>query len=94
MLLVANLDEAGSAAEARAGLLALALTTTPPTPRPRRYECLIDTLVCHLRFPSEHRKRIHSYESARGPSSRSAARRGDRTSRGGTSAVFACLGRA
>jgi putative transposase len=55
------LDEAGSAAEARAGLLALAADYRAAYPAAMAViERDLDALVCHLRFPSEHRKRIRS----------------------------------
>jgi putative transposase len=55
------LDEAGSAAEARAGLLALAADYRAAYPSAATVlERDLDALVCHLRFPSEHRKRIRS----------------------------------
>lgn len=55
------LDEAGSAAEARAGLLGLAADYRAAYPSAAAViERDLDALVCHLRFPSEHRKRIRS----------------------------------
>ncbi len=55
------LDEAGSAAEARAGLLALAADYRSAYPTATAViERDLDALVCHLRFPTEHRKRIRS----------------------------------
>jgi transposase-like protein len=55
------LDEAGSAAEARAGLLALAgdYRTAYPSAM-RTIDEHVDQLVAHLRFPLEHRKRTRS----------------------------------
>jgi putative transposase len=55
------LDEAGSVAEARAGLLALAADYRTAYPSAAAViERDVDALVCHLRFPHEHRKRIRS----------------------------------
>jgi putative transposase len=55
------LDEATSVAEARAGLLALAANYRAAYPSAAAViERDLDALVCHLRFPSEHRKRIRS----------------------------------
>ena len=55
------LDEAGSAAEASAGLLALAADYRAAYPSAAAViERDLDALVCHLRFPAEHRKRIRS----------------------------------
>ena len=55
------LDEAGSAAEARAGLLSLAADYRSAYPSAMAViERDLEALVCHLRFPSEHRKRIRS----------------------------------
>jgi putative transposase len=55
------LDEAGAAAEARAGLLALAADYRSAYPAAAAViERDLDALVCHLRFPSAHRKRIRS----------------------------------
>jgi transposase-like protein len=55
------LDEAGSVAEARAGLLALAADYRAAYPSAMAViERDLDALVCHLRFPAEHRKRIRS----------------------------------
>lgn len=55
------LDEAGSAAEARAGLLALVADYRSAYPAAMAViERDLDALVCHLRFPSEHRRRIRS----------------------------------
>jgi putative transposase len=55
------LDEAGSAADARAGLLALAADYRSAYPSAMAViERDLDALVCHLRFPSQHRKRIRS----------------------------------
>src|SRR6266545_22532 len=55
------LNEATSVAEARAGLLALAADYRPAYPSAAAViERDLDALVCHLRFPSEHRKRIRS----------------------------------
>jgi len=55
------LDEAVSAAEARADLLALAGDYRTAYPSAAAViERDLDGLVCHLRFPSEHRKRIRS----------------------------------
>jgi transposase-like protein len=54
-------DEAGSVAEARAGLLALVADYKRAYPSAMAViERDLDALVCHLRFPSEHRKRIRS----------------------------------
>ena len=54
-------DEAGSAAEARAGLLELVADYRSAYPAAMAViERDLDALVCHLRFPSEHRKRIRS----------------------------------
>ncbi len=55
------LDEATSAANARAGLLALAGDYRSAYPAAMAViERDLEALVCHLRFPSEHRKRIRS----------------------------------
>src|SRR3989442_3041696 len=55
------LDQAASVAEARAGLLALAGDYRAAYPSAMAViERDLDALVCHLRFPSEHRKRIRS----------------------------------
>jgi transposase-like protein len=55
------LDEATSVAEARAGLQALAADYRASYPSAAAViERDLDALVCHLRFPSEHRKRIRS----------------------------------
>lgn len=55
------LDEAGSVAEARAGLFALAADYRAAYPSAASViERDVDALVCHLRFPHEHRKRIRS----------------------------------
>jgi transposase-like protein len=55
------LDEAGSAAEARAGLLSLAADYRRAYPAAIAViERELEAFVCHLRFPSEHRKRIRS----------------------------------
>jgi transposase-like protein len=55
------LDQAGSVAEGRAGLLALAADYRPAYPSAMAViERDLDALVCHLRFPAEHRKRIRS----------------------------------
>ena len=55
------LDEAGSAAEARAGLLALAGDYRTAYPSAMRVlDEHVDRLVAHLRFPLEHRKRTRS----------------------------------
>jgi putative transposase len=55
------LDEATSAADARAGLLALADDYRRAYPAAMAViERDLDALVCHLRFPSQHRKRIRS----------------------------------
>ncbi len=55
------LDEASSPAEARTGLLALAADYRSAYPSAMAViERDLDALVCHLRFPSEHRKRIRS----------------------------------
>lgn len=55
------LDEASSVADARAGLLALAADYRAAYPSAAAVlERDLDALVCHLRFPSEHRKRIRS----------------------------------
>jgi putative transposase len=54
-------DEAGSAAEAKAALLSLAADYQRAFPSAMAViERDLDALVCHLRFPSEHRKRIRS----------------------------------
>jgi len=54
-------DEATSVAAARAGLLPLAADYRPAYPSAAAViERDLDALVCHLRFPSEHRKRIRS----------------------------------
>src|SRR6266581_8147501 len=55
------LDEAASVAEARAGLLALAGDYRAAYPSAMSViERDLDALVCHLRFPVAHRKRIRS----------------------------------
>ncbi len=55
------LDEAASVAEARAGLLALAGDYRAAYPSAMAViERDLDALVCHLRFPTAHRKRIRS----------------------------------
>jgi transposase-like protein len=55
------LDEAGSVADARAGLLALAADYRTAYPSAAAViERDLDALVCHLRLPSAHRKRIRS----------------------------------
>ncbi|MER3412286.1 MAG: IS256 family transposase [Thermoleophilia bacterium] len=55
------LDEASSVAEARAGLLALAGDYRRAYPAAMAViERDLDALVCHLRFPTAHRKRIRS----------------------------------
>ena len=55
------LDETSSVAEARAGLLAVAADYRTAYPSAAAViERDLDALVCHLRFPSEHRKRIRS----------------------------------
>jgi transposase-like protein len=55
------LDEASSVADARAGLLALAVDYRAAYPSAAAViERDLDALVCHLRFPSQHRKRIRS----------------------------------
>jgi transposase-like protein len=55
------LDEASSVAEARVGLLALVADYKRGYPAAMAViERDLDALVCHLRFPSEHRKRIRS----------------------------------
>ncbi len=55
------LDETTSVAEARAGLLALAGDYRAAYPSAMAViERDLDALVCHLRFPAEHRKRIRS----------------------------------
>jgi len=55
------LDEASSVADARASLLALAADYRAAYPSAAAViERDLDALVCHLRFPSEHRKRIRS----------------------------------
>ena len=55
------LDDAGSAAEARAGLLSLAADYRSAYPSAMAViERDLEALVCHLRFPVEHRKRIRS----------------------------------
>lgn len=54
-------DEAGSAAEARAGLLSLVADYRGAYPSAMGViERDLEALVCHLRFPAEHRKRIRS----------------------------------
>ena len=59
--LLADSNEAGSVADARAGLLALAGDYRSAYPSEMAViERDLDALVCHLRFPSEHRKRIRS----------------------------------
>ena len=55
------LDDATSAAEAKAGLLALAGDYRTAYPSAMRViDEHVDQLVCHLRFPLEHRKRTRS----------------------------------
>ena len=55
------LDQATSAADARAGLLALAADYRRAYPAAMAViERDLDALVCHLRFPTQHRKRIRS----------------------------------
>src|SRR5215218_2211151 len=55
------LDEAASVADARAGLLALAADYRRAYPSGMAViERDLDALVCHLRFPADHRKRIRS----------------------------------
>ncbi len=55
------LDEASSVAEARAGLLALAADYRAAYPAAMAViERDLEALVCHLRLPAEHRKRIRS----------------------------------
>src|SRR5215218_3146584 len=55
------LDEAASVADARAGLLALAGDYRAAYPSAAAVvERDLDALVCHLRFPADHRKRIRS----------------------------------
>jgi len=55
------LDEAGWLVEARAGLLALVADYRSASPSATAvFERDLEALVCHLRFPSEHRKRIRS----------------------------------
>ncbi len=55
------LDEAASAAEAKAGLMALAEEHRRAYPSAMRtIDCHVDQLVAHLRFPSEHRRRTRS----------------------------------
>jgi len=55
------LDEAGSVVEARAGLLALVADYRAAYPSAMAViERDLEALVCHLRFPAEHRKRIRS----------------------------------
>ena len=55
------LDEASSVADARAGLQALAADYRAAYPSAAAViERDLDALTCHLRFPSEHRKRIRS----------------------------------
>jgi putative transposase len=55
------LDEAESLVEARADLLALASDYRAAYPAAAAViERDVDALVCHLRFPSEHRKRVRS----------------------------------
>jgi putative transposase len=55
------LDEASSVADARAGLLALAGDYRAAYPSAAAViERDLDALVCHLRFPAAHRKRIRS----------------------------------
>lgn len=55
------LDEASSVADARAGLLALAGDYRAAYPAAMAViERDLDALVCHLRFPTAHRKRIRS----------------------------------
>ncbi len=57
----AALDEAQSAAEAQSALQALARDYRAAYPSfARSLEDDLDALVCHLRFPAEHRKRIRS----------------------------------
>jgi putative transposase len=55
------LDEATSVADARTGLLALAADYRSAYPAAMGViERDLDALVCHLRFPAQHRKRIRS----------------------------------
>jgi transposase-like protein len=55
------LDEATTVADARAGLLALAADYRAAYPAAMAViERDLDALVCHLRFPAAHRKRIRS----------------------------------
>jgi putative transposase len=55
------LDEATTVAEARAGLLALAADYRAAYPSAAAViERDLDALVCHLRFPNAHHKRIRS----------------------------------
>ena len=55
------LDEATTVADARAGLQALAADYRRAYPAAMAaIERDLDALVCHLRFPTEHRKRIRS----------------------------------
>ncbi len=55
------LDDASSVADARAGLVALAADYRRAYPAAMAViERDLDALVCHLRFPSQHRKRIRS----------------------------------
>ena len=55
------LDEAGSVVDARAGLLALVADDKRAYPAAMAViERDLDAIVCHLRFPQEHRKRIRS----------------------------------
>ena len=55
------LDEATTVADARAGLLALAADYRRGYPAAMAViERDLDALVCHLRFPTAHRKRIRS----------------------------------
>jgi putative transposase len=55
------LDDASSVAEARAGLLSLVADYRAAYPSAAAViDRDLDALVCHLRFPAEHRKRIRS----------------------------------
>src|SRR3990172_9480598 len=59
------LDEASSAAAARAGLLALVADSRSAYPSAMAViERDLEALVCHLRFPSEQRKRIRSTDES------------------------------
>jgi putative transposase len=67
------LDEATSVADAGTGLLALAADRTAYPSAAAVIERDLDALVCHLRFPAAHRKRIRSTNLLERTSSRSAA---------------------